>query len=149
MSITWKRSAWDASQSGVKRPTEVATAETGRTTWWRMHDGGVGCFGPPRTTRGARVVWHGPGPLCHVRQRTDCWMACRLGWVAIALPFAIQQFNGVFRGRNTTVWSTQWFIVALAAAMFRWLPGVKATAGAVRIAFALLCPTTIFTMGLP
>ena len=154
----------------------------------------------------------------------------------MALPFTVEQFYGVFRDYNTAVWPTQWFLVALAAAVvvavlrpwpwsdvavsavlgilwawialayhlaffarispaaygfaalsaagaavfvwqgvirrrlaFRWVPGLKAMAGVVLIAFALVlypvwsayaghrypatptfglpCPTTIFTIG--
>jgi hypothetical protein len=42
-----------ASQSVAKRPTEVVTAGTDCTTWWRIDDESVECFGPYRTTRGA------------------------------------------------------------------------------------------------
>ena len=42
-----------ASQSDAKRPTEVVTADTDCTTWWRIYDKSVECFGPFRTTRGA------------------------------------------------------------------------------------------------
>lgn len=47
------RPARAASQSGAKRPTEVVTADTDCTTWWRIYDESVECFGPFRTTRGA------------------------------------------------------------------------------------------------
>jgi hypothetical protein len=155
----------------------------------------------------------------------------------MALPFTVEEFYGVFRDYNTTVWPAQWFLVTLAIAAlaavlwprpwsgvavsavlgvlwawialayhlaffarispaaygfaafsaagaavfvwqgvirrtlaFRWVPGLKATAGVVLVAFALLvypvwsayaghpypatptfglpCPTTIFTIGL-
>ena len=39
--------------SGVKRPAEVVTEATACSTWWRIHDESVECFGPYRTTRGA------------------------------------------------------------------------------------------------
>ena len=42
-----------ASQADAKRPTEVVTADTECTTWWRIYDESVECFGPYRTTRGA------------------------------------------------------------------------------------------------
>lgn len=42
-----------ASQPGAKRPTEVVTDDTSCTTWWRIYDESVECFGPYRTTRGA------------------------------------------------------------------------------------------------
>lgn len=42
-----------ASQAGARRPTEVVTADTDCTTWWRIYDESVECFGPYRTTRGA------------------------------------------------------------------------------------------------
>lgn len=42
-----------ASQAGAKRPTEVVTADTDCTTWWRIYEESVLCFGPYRTTRGA------------------------------------------------------------------------------------------------
>jgi hypothetical protein len=42
-----------ASKPGAKRPTEVVTADTDCTTWWRIYDESVECFGPFRTTRGA------------------------------------------------------------------------------------------------
>lgn len=42
-----------ASKPGAKRPTEVVTADTDCTTWWRIYDESVECFGPYRTTRGA------------------------------------------------------------------------------------------------
>jgi hypothetical protein len=42
-----------ASQAGAKRPTEVVSADTDCTTWWRIYDESVECFGPYRTTRGA------------------------------------------------------------------------------------------------
>jgi hypothetical protein len=35
----------------------------------------------------------------------------------MALPFTVEQFYGVFRDYNTAVWPTQWFLVALAAAV--------------------------------
>ena len=47
------RPARAASQPGAKRPTEVVTADTDCTTWWRIYDESVECFGPYRTTRGA------------------------------------------------------------------------------------------------
>jgi hypothetical protein len=47
------RPARAASQAGTKRPTEVVTADTDCTTWWRIYDESVECFGPYRTTRGA------------------------------------------------------------------------------------------------
>ena len=47
------RPARAASQAGAKRPTEVVTADTDCTTWWRIYDESVECFGPYRTTRGA------------------------------------------------------------------------------------------------
>jgi hypothetical protein len=42
-----------ASKPAAKRPTEVVTADTDCTTWWRVYDESVECFGPYRTTRGA------------------------------------------------------------------------------------------------
>ena len=45
-----------ASQPGAKRPTEVVTDATDCTTWWRIFDESVECFGPYRTTRGATKV---------------------------------------------------------------------------------------------
>ena len=39
--------------SGVKRPAEVVTEATACSTWWRICDESVECFGPYRTTRGA------------------------------------------------------------------------------------------------
>jgi hypothetical protein len=47
------RPARAASQPGAKRPTEFVTADTDCTTWWRIYDESVECFGPYRTTRGA------------------------------------------------------------------------------------------------
>jgi hypothetical protein len=37
----------------VKLPVERITASTDCTTWWRIYDESVECFGPYRTTRGA------------------------------------------------------------------------------------------------
>ena len=51
-----RRPASGASQSGAKRPTEVVTEATDCTTWWRLYDESVECFGPYRTTRGATRV---------------------------------------------------------------------------------------------
>jgi hypothetical protein len=50
------RPARAAPPSGAKRPTEVVTADTDCTTWWRIYDESVECFGPYRTTRGATKV---------------------------------------------------------------------------------------------
>jgi hypothetical protein len=47
------RPARAASRSGAKRPIEVVTADTDCTTWWRIYDESVECFGPYRTSRGA------------------------------------------------------------------------------------------------
>lgn len=47
------RPARAASKSGAKRPIEVVTANTDCTTWWRIYDESVECFGPYRTSRGA------------------------------------------------------------------------------------------------
>ena len=54
--------------------------------------------------------------MCLVRQRTDRWMSCRLGWTVVALPFMVEQFYGVFRDYNMAVGPAQWFLVALAIA---------------------------------
>ena len=51
-----RRPAGGASQSNAKRPTEVVTEATDCTTWWRLYDESVECFGPYRTTRGATRV---------------------------------------------------------------------------------------------
>ena len=50
------RPARAASQPGAKRPTEAVTDATDCTTWWRIYDQSVECFGPYRTARGATKV---------------------------------------------------------------------------------------------
>ncbi len=45
-----------ASQPSAKRPSEVMTEATDCSTWWRLYDESVECFGPYRTTRGATKV---------------------------------------------------------------------------------------------
>jgi hypothetical protein len=42
-----------ASQPGAKRPTEVVTDATACSTWWRVYEESLECFGTFRTTRGA------------------------------------------------------------------------------------------------
>ena len=47
------RPAQAASQSSVKRPTEIVTDTTDCATWWRIYEESVACFGPYRTLYGA------------------------------------------------------------------------------------------------
>jgi hypothetical protein len=61
----------------VKRPVEAVTEATDCTTWWRLFDESVACFGPFRTTRGATKVEAfdhcnaiaSPEPACGLRRR--------------------------------------------------------------------------------
>ncbi len=41
-----------ASQPSAKRPSGVVTEATDCTTWWRIYDESVECFGPYRTAHG-------------------------------------------------------------------------------------------------
>ena len=50
------RPARAASGPGAKRPSEIVTDATDCTTWWRIYDESVECFGPFRTSRGATKV---------------------------------------------------------------------------------------------
>ena len=66
------------------------------------------------------------------------------------MQFTVDQFHGVFRDDNTTLWPAQWRLVVIAFALVVY-PVWSAYAShpcPETPTFGLPCPTTIFTIGL-